>query len=634
MLIKRSILNSDFYKAKDFTIHSVQKKSNDGDVYYITLNIKGKYNFNKFKKLKLYRQLDDGGFFEETFEIVSSKININNTFNPEEGGVITPGVKASGVIVGESDFTIVTIKYPNFNKYFLTPSRFETNKTWCLENGTQINGTEIIFENIKHICIYDRGSINIKNTLSCGDTFEDLTGTACDGYILYDNKFCYKMTNGNGVLLNITNHKLIYDEKEYQTLIPFSHNGYDNRTFMLVSHQNNEVEFDTSKNFIVEDCRFFYKKNNKLEAHANTVVRVFNETINIEVPMSFDFSSNLYHDQLLEDYVEDIKDSYVTKPLNYEKNMFSPVYYTEEGCFDLNSIRFNIFLRKKHFFEDTMEWKLAKSSFKTVTDKDGNPVQVEVWEEDPNAFWNSYFYEHAFGQWMYTGSTSNAGDLLGDLGFDDNDVLNQNKRLGKTFIRLLFFDSKDRNTQTLLFYSTIFINTVDMYAKYINNITLHTSLEKGATQYVDNPIKDDNLRSKIQLSCSFTCFNKNNMSGSSEGYYLYLFPTLVEDGEREIYMRVEFNHAKYGQTVPMICPKTTDEEGNIIQIPPRENYTKTVDIDNKSKIMTDLNALYNDMYIPIKIKYCQNKGGYVWYFSEIGNNENNPVFNLWEPKLR
>ena len=80
MLIKRSILNSDFYKAKDFTIHSVQKNSNEGDVYYITLNIKGKYNFNKFKKLKLYRQLDDGGFFEETFEIVSSKIHINNTF--------------------------------------------------------------------------------------------------------------------------------------------------------------------------------------------------------------------------------------------------------------------------------------------------------------------------------------------------------------------------------------------------------------------------------------------------------------------------------------------------------------------------------------------------------------------------
>ena len=170
-----------------------------------------------------------------------------------------------------------------------------------------------------------------------------------------------------------------------------------------------------------------------------------------------------------------------------------------------------------------------------------------------------------------------------------------------------------------------------MYAKYINNITLHTSLEKGATQYVDNPIKDDNLRNKIQLSCSFTCFNKNNMSGSSEGYYLYLFPTLVEDGEREIYMRVEFNHAKYGQTVPMICPKTTDKEGNII---PRENYTKILDIDNKSKIMTDLNALYDDMYIPIKIKYCQNKGGYVWYFSEVGKNENNPVFSLWEPKLR
>ncbi len=621
MLVKRSVLNKDFYSGKEFAIRSVLKTTSEDDIYYVTMSIEGRYNFNNFKKLKLYRRLDDGGFFEGTFEIVSSKIETNN-FNPNiEGGT---------QIVGETYFTIVTIKYPNLNKYFLSPSSFETGKTWCLENGMQLNGTEVKFEKLKHICIYDRGSININETLSCGDTFEDLSNAGCNGYVLYDNKFCYKMTNGNGVLLNITNHKLNYDGKEYQTFIPFSNNGYDNRNFMLVVHQDDEVDFDTSKDFIVEDCRFFNRKNNKLEAHANTVVRVFNETINIELPLSFDFSSNLYHDQLLQDYVEEIKNSYVTKILDYEKNMFTPVYYIEGECFELKSIRFNVFLRRKHFFEDSMEWKLAKVTQKDDVDKDGNPIKVNVWEEDSDAYWNSY---RGSGLTNYSGYTIDNGDLLGDLGFDDNDVLNQNKRLGKTFIRLLFFDSKDRNTQTLLYYSTIFINTVDLYAKYINNITLHTFLEKGVTQYVKNPISNNNLREKTQLSCNFTCFNKNNMSGSSEGYYLYLFPSLIEDGEREIYMRVEFNHAKYGQTVPMICPKTV-EEGNIISSFPRENYTKTLDIDNKSKIMTDLNALYDDMYIPIKIKYCQNKGGYVWYFSEVGKNENNPVFNLWEPKLR
>jgi hypothetical protein len=163
----------------------------------------------------------------------------------------------------------------------------------------------------------------------------------------------------------------------------------------------------------------------------------------------------------------------------------------------------------------------------------------------------------------------------------------------------------------------------------MNNITLDTILN-NTIEYVGNPIEDE----RLQLSCNFTCFNKNNMSGSSEGYYLYLFPTLVEEGEREIYMRVEFNHAKYGQTIPMICPKTKDEKGNTI---PRENYTKFLLDENgaKTKMMvTDLNALYDDMYIPIKIKYSNDKKSYVWYFSDNENKKNNPTFNLWEPKIR
>lgn len=611
MLVKRSILNRNFYSNnREFTIRSISKVLNEGDVYYITLNILGKYDFSKTGKLKLYRQLDDGGYFEETFEVVSSVIN----------------PKFEYIGPSNPDVTTVTIKYPNFKKYFLAPSSFISDKTYCFENGSIFEGSEILFDKVKHICILDRGDIDIKYQLYCGETFEDLADDFCDGYLLYDNRSCYKIKNGNGVLLNITSHKLNYDGKEYQTFIPFSINGYDNRNFMFVKHDS-DVTFDISKDFIIEDCRFFHYEDGKCKFHKNTVIRPFVETINIGLPLSFDFSSNLYHDQLLEDYVEEIKNSYVTKPLDYEKNMFTAVYYNGNNCFDINSIRFNIFLRKKHFFEDTMEWKLAKLAPRDEIDKNGNKITVNVWEEDSNAYWNSY----AYGTQLYSGFTMTTGDLLGDLGFDDNDVLNQNKRLGKTFIRLLFFDSKDRNTQTLLYYSTIFINTVDLYSKYINNITKHTSFNDGVEDYVYNTIEDVNLREKTQLSCNFTCFNKNNMSGSSEGYYLYLFPTLVEDGEREIYMRVEFNHAKYGQTVPMICPKTKDKGGNTIQSLPRENYTAK---DKSLKRMTDLNALYDDMYIPIKIKYCDNRKAYVWHFSGLEKGKNNPTFNLWEPKIR
>lgn len=621
MLIKHTITNRDFYKEYGkFVIISVAPVF-DGNDAYVLLHLNGQYDFSKTKRLRLRRQLDDGGNFNETFEVTSCTIN-----------KIT-------------DSTNVTIKYNNLLRYFLTPSAINSNVSYCCEDGSEYIGTQLTFEQTKHICIRDRGVVDIKQSLFCEENFTDLGENFCGGYVLYDNKILYNVIDNEGNIMNITTHKLRCNDVEYDTFVPFSSRGYDNRTFMLILH-NDETTFNTSNDFIVRDCRFFEEVGGEWQSHPNVFVHPLTDSINIEVPLSFDFSSGLFHDQLLEDHIEEIKDKFVTKQLDYEKTMFKPVYYNGENneeCYELNSINFNIFLRKRYFFEDSMEWKLASSA---ITEG------VVEWYEDSNAYWNSYEYTGGSGSFLYSSSTENTGDLLGDLGFDDNDVFNQNKRLGKTFIRLLFFDSKDRNTQSLLFYSTIFINTVDLYSKYMNNITLDTFLPEGIEEYVDNYVTPSNL----QLSCNFSCFSKYNMSGSSEGYYLYLFPMLVEDGEREIYMRVEFNHAKYGQTVPLVSLNH-----------PKKDYTKTVyyNVNGRSrpKKMTDLTSLYNDMYIPIKIKYCNDKKAFVWYFNfnedwmknyigtteNIGKNSegnyidknsevifdnNNPTFNLWEPKIR
>jgi hypothetical protein len=609
MLIKRTITNRDFYtKENDFTILSVIPYV---EVNKVILKVLGEHDFTKSGQLILFRTLDDGDYFKETFEVTSCSID-----------------KKSGI-------TTITIKYNNLFQYFLQPSSINRDKIYCCEGAESYIGTELVFSNKKHICIYDRGIIDIKRNLNCEQTFSDLGDNFCNGYVLYDNKILYYVSENSADELNIMTHKLIYDNVEYDTIVPFSMNGYDNRIFMLILDDGN-VEFDINKNFIVRDCRFFEEIGGEWSVHPNTVVRTIKNTINISLPLSSEFNNNLYHSQLLEDYADEIKDSYVVKPLDYEKTMFSGVYYNEDGCFDLNSIRFNIFLRKRHFFEDTMEWKLAKSYTEKETDSEGKLIDIEKWEEDEDAYWNSYVYdEYGNGDVLYSGRTMTSGDLLGDLGFDDNDALNQNKRLGKTFIRLLFFDSKDRATQTLLYYSTIFINTVDLYSKYINNITTHQMFEKDVKEYVYNTIEDVNLREKTQLSCNFTCYSKYNMTGSSEGYYIYLFPSLIEslkdeNGESEIYMRVEFNHAKYGKTIPMVeIPAEGDGEPG----KPRINYTEVIRWeDGKTKIVTDLRTLYDNMYIPIKIKYCHQKKGYVWYFSQ--DKGNNPIFNLWEPKIR
>lgn len=640
MLIKYSINNQKFYdKPNLYKILDVTEIQED----ILELIINGVYDFTQNKQIVLNRHLDDGDTFVEKFDVVDSRINGNTT--------------------------IIKIKYYNLHDYILSPSSINTHTLvkkendgkieyeregfkYCFENADFIDtaitfdsaffleGVELCFEKDKHICIEDRGLVDIKSILLCGENFESIENGFCGGYILYDNRILYEasknITYAN--IKNIITHKLKYNNKEYDVIIPFSGNGYDNRRFMFVYNIEDEV-FDISKTFKTEDCRFFYRKSGKLYPHNNTVLYANIETLNITVPSLFDFSNDLYHDILLEDYVDEIKERYVTKPLDYEKQMFAPIYINNKVKKELKSIRFNIFLRQHHFFEETMEWKLASLVKETVKDEDLNEIEVDVWKPDNDTLWNSYSGGTEF---LYSGYTSNTGDILGDLGFDDNDVYNRNKRLAKTFIRLLFFDKKDRNTQTLLFYSTIFLDTTALYNKYMNNIKQHTKFynkDVEEFEYVYNVIENEKLREELQLSCNFTCYDKNNMSGSSEGYYLYLFPSLLDtledednitgsNGEKRIFMRVEFNHAKYGQTIPLLYVKNGEF--------PKVKYDKKVVIDGAetTSIFTDLTSLYNDMYIPIIIKYDTDLKRYVYRFENTDVNINNPCFNMWEPKVR
>lgn len=626
MLTKRTILNRNFYTSGgEFKIKQVSIGHDETqNKTIVSIVIYGAHDFSKNGEFTLYRNLDDGEYFSETFKVETCTIS--------------------------GDETTLSFVYENFNTYYLRPS-YIRKQTYCIDENIELEGTEFVFDIFKHICIKDRGKIDIKNELSCGDSLLDAN---CNGYILYDSRALYTqniikgtnervftLSNINSIYDSGSTHVLMYEGEAYKIFVPYSYSGYDNRTFMFVldketvDGEEEQDSFDLNRNFTITDCRFFdfNESNDEWFAHPNVTVREKKTSLNLQLPLSFDFNTNLYHDQLLEDYINDIKDNYVTKPLDYEKTMFTPVYYDNSNSIDLNSIRFNIFLRKRRFYEETMEWKLDVRPY-----GDSN----ETIPED-SVYWNSYTYSGCTsdtGCTLYSGCTANTGDLLGDLGFDDNDVLNQNKRLSKTFIRLLFFDKKDRNSQTLLYYSTIFINTSDLHSKYIRNITNNVKFNNNnVTEYVDNAIKEESLREQLQLSCNFTCFNKYNMNGSSEGYYLYLFPSLVNDPNledetntgttdngKQIYMRVEFNHAKYGKTIPLIWRENSA---------PRNNYTDIDIKEGRTNISTNLAELYDDMYIPITIKYDSNRKSYVWFFSNVNEEDkNNPIFNMWEPKVR
>ena len=153
-----------------------------------------------------------------------------------------------------------------------------------------------------------------------------------------------------------------------------------------------------------------------------------------------------------------------------------------------------------------------------------------------------------------------------------------------------------------------------------------------------------------RLSTRLTIKDKYN-NGCSEGFYLYLFsetsPGFIP---KKIYMKVEFNHAGLGRTIPFIMP-VNDE---YVPYDPINNDgfpityvkldSKNVDgtIINEESI--DMKRLYKDMFIEILTKYDEINNEYVLYLPSIygynnGKNYENKfngkiVFNLFEPKIQ
>ena len=117
------------------------------------------------------------------------------------------------------------------------------------------------------------------------------------------------------------------------------------------------------------------------------------------------------------------------------------------------------------------------------------------------------------------------------------------------------------------------------------------------------------------------------MTRSGEGFNLYLFreDAPLENTSQPIYMKVEFNHAGIGRTVPMIYwPKDSDGEPEKLTI---ENY-----LDN--------------LYIEVRIALTEK--GYVYMFPDAVSSEDTDnggkkngivwnderiVLNLFEPML-
>lgn len=353
------------------------------------------------------------------------------------------------------------------------------------------------------------------------------------------------------------------------------------------------------------DDRVYFKEcGEKVQLCSSVSAYTSKDYMSYNVQLTRGTGVNLFQETLLKnEYINDVINSAIPEINDYEKSIIKPYIQRngENGKFDrANTITFNLHFRDRVF--------------------DG--VISNTWSTDDSKTWN----EHNTPAFDLGKS-----DLLYYLGFTEEDVYYQKMCLQKSFLRLSFYDDYDPLKQQLLFYSTVFIDTNEIYGTYNS---LKTKLIDGEVAGYDelSDIMKVDVSGTPRLSSKFVITDKFNIDKSSEGFYIYLFnKTLPKNIPSTIYMKVEFNHAKYGKTIPFLY--FVDEVNNPITTPQqiKEKYAK---IDDNGGKTVDMKAYFKDLHIELKVKYDEDSRSHIYYLpydNKEGNNE--IIFNLFEPKI-
>lgn len=314
--------------------------------------------------------------------------------------------------------------------------------------------------------------------------------------------------------------------------------------------------------------------------------------------------------------------TYILRNLNGNTGRY---YLTEEITSDELSIATSI----------TMYFHFRKREEISPTDRGSNSkftsgnTYYDGWYINSDSinttWWNGMAYEEEeFSLDSFNSFINNSGktsDLLGYLNFNDNDIYYQKQKVSQSFIRLTFYTSKDPVEQKLLFYSTIFLDGGELYGKFLKQKQYMT--ETGIISAFTNQncavvfCSANTVSARVDSELFIT--NEYDRTRSAEGFNIYLFAEdknlNLENGEKTIYMKVEFNHAGNGSTVPLIqWPKSSEDNVNGDYIP--------LTVDN----------FIDKLYIPVKLVYLN--GSYGYYIpSSYENSDGNIKLVLFEPKL-
>lgn len=565
------------------------------------------------------------------------------------------------------DMDILNIEKSYVN-YLISDGTLDVSGTTYGVSDISYKETLVINLSSPHYCWVGKKTYPISEVLD-NNYFEN-TGTntikRCDGDYIFFNGFVYKATVENG------KYKPYGDYKNYSDInIKFQVNG---KTYELENGCmpfNEDGTYDTSKiYFFYGDDEAVNKKLNIVASSGNVSAKYWDNRY-FEFPNSGDtlefakdhngdfismlmkevgdfhlnfgvsdsFATDMKRDELFhENYLSDVEEKSINKIVDFEKCQFIPMYYSHsKTSIPINDVP----------FDDKNLKPIEKITFNLhfrarSNEYDNNGNILKEWVVTDDKYWNNYEI-NSDGELTLVDKLSSLnnndkkdqyGDCLAYLNFTDDDVYYQKGKIKKSFIRLSFYDSRDRATQVLQFYSTIFLDSGRLYSNYIK--AKNDDID-GYDFVANEQVNGGTINEDKRLGISFSVSNKYDMMASSEGFYLYLFPDILKGKKMTpLYMKVEFNHAKYGRIVPFTMPV----EDNDIPIT-EYHYFPIHYLNTSGDTINGVNVerLMDDTYIKVYTRYDSHKNQFVWFLPRTndklnGLNDNSEmIFNLWEPRI-
>jgi hypothetical protein len=609
MLLKYNIKNIR-YKQRRLDVVSCSVSSSEEDTFYVlTFTTATPHRLNINDAIVFCSGAKSVDKYSDAVTILTAKtVNIAYVENEEtiEGNTFTPGYYKL------SDSNVIKLTDEEVDEYF------DTNKTFgggdrllVMEDNFSDYTFSVLHKPFKTLYLDNvlegeyGGVATVRGrfpfTLNSGDTFTIRKRTSAYQYYKeeeWNDAYMETETNPQGSNVFLGGLYVKFSGSIYKWTDSIEEHECTYLNYRYFTYPHGVVSLEDA--FEVADNRLVVSTTNE---SGDTVYNLknnllfFEETqcINFNLPLASETASELNDEDIMKEYFKEKRESLIPKILDYEKRCFSPYYKRINNLEPVSTIRFNLFFR----------------------DRTGS----ENWTSNDGLGWNQYKID-SNGQFVKPTKITN-GDLLGFLNFTDNDIYYQKKKVSKSFLRLSFYDSTNPLKQMLLFYSTIFLDSGDLYGKYIKNI--QKKLDHIA-RYGDNSNYSLVMDDTTDLTVSFTVTDKFNSTKSSEGFYLYLFPDGIQNGEeRTIYMKAEFNHAGYGSTIPLINP---NNNSSLFTFDSNNFPVSLIDSENGS-----LKELYRQLYIPITVKYDETVKDFVYYFKLVNNDNGNLIINLFEPKI-